>query len=143
MKNVISEINQIVNSEKRVNGYYAIVLDEKSKEQVEALSIYPIIKAHHITIAFNPTKTESEIYNRMLGKTFNINVDYVAHNDRIQALSVKIDGIQRMDGGYDHITVSHVAGAKPVESNTMLVGKNNKKKVSLVLKGKLEFISFE
>jgi len=65
------------------------------------------------------------------------------HNDNIQAISVEIKNLKRVDSGIAHVTISHTDKAKPVDSNVMMNNPNNSKKIIMKLNGKLKFYKFK
>ena len=76
MKKLIQDINSLLNEEEKVSGYYAVILSEDSYNQVKEYANYRIVRSNHITIAYNPTVSESEKLNTMLGKRMGIKTFY-------------------------------------------------------------------
>lgn len=77
---------------------------------------YPVVIAHHVTLAFGVKKT-FPLPQETLGEIVGIADDGHA----VQALVVSIGGTtQRPDGRTYHITWSLGPGAKPVDSNRVI-----------------------
>lgn len=141
MKNLIKDINQLLNEEDIVQGYYAVVLSDDSKNKVSQYANYKIIQSHHITIAYNPTVSVSEQLNTMLGKRISIKTKALCENNDIQAFTVDMKNLKRADNGIAHITVSHTEKVKPVESNNMLKNPDRMRRIEIELNGTFKFLA--
>ena len=140
MKKLIQDINSLLNEEEKVSGYYAVILSEDSYNQVKEYANYRIVRSNHITIAYNPTVSESEKLNTMLGKRMGIKTKELFENDNIQAFTVEMNNLNRLDGGIPHITVSHDENTKPFAANEMLKNPDRTRTIELDLFGTFKFI---
>ena len=61
-------------------------------------------------------------------------------DDNIQAVTVNLSGIQRIDDGQSHITISHVNGVNPSLSKKMILKPQKKTKINHNLTGQLKFV---
>lgn len=143
MKKLIKDINLLLNEQDRINGYYAVMLSEDSFNQVKEYANYKIIRSNHITIAYNPSIKNAEKLSEMLGKRISITTKELCENDNIQAFTVEMNNLNRLDEGVAHITVSHTENAKPYDSNAMLKNPDRVRKIELNLNGTFKFISHQ
>lgn len=127
----------------KAKGYFSLVLDSQSQQKLRKLAIHPIVVAEHVTIAFRPSENVSRELSKKLDQTFRIKVKKLMSNEDIQAVTVDIDGLKRMDPGLAHVTISHTSNAKPVDSNRLVVNPENQESLQLNLSGTLKFISFK
>lgn len=141
LKQEVSENVEIKNG--KVNGYFAIELDQKSQKLLKKHAIFPIVVSHHVTIAYKPNEYDAKNLERKLNDTFEISTKELMHNDNIQAISVEIKNLKRVDPGIAHVTISHTDKAKPVDSNVMMNNPNNSKKINIKLNGNLKFYKFK
>jgi hypothetical protein len=80
-------------------------------------TLYPDVLAHHVTLKHGVkegTPLPTETFGEVVG---------ITHDDRVQALVVKIDGmLLRPDFGVFHITwsIDRAQGAKPFHSNACI-----------------------
>jgi len=141
LKQEVSENVEIKNG--KVNGYFAIELDQKSQNLLKKHAIFPIVVSHHVTIAYKPNEYDAKNLERKLNDTFEISTKELMHNDNIQAVSVEIKNLKRVDPGIAHVTISHTDKAKPVDSNVMMNNPSNSKKINIKLNGNLKFYKFK
>jgi hypothetical protein len=101
---------------------------------------YPYGCPHHVTLKRGIFLEE---HCDFIGKRFSAIATQLCWNDRIEAIAVKLPEWVPCTIEYPHITVSWVAGAKPVESNTMLATKysylNLDEKIDVVI----DFLAWE
>lgn len=102
--------------------YWAVLLSEKSKQKLleQHKPYHPNVFAEHMTIIFNPTTEEDEIFMKQLGWSSQLVVTGVRTDDRGQA--VVVTGQRRPNGGIPHITISCANKTKPFYSNKLLDG---------------------
>jgi hypothetical protein len=102
---------------------------------------HPKVYAHHMTIAFKPSKEICERYLPLVGDELNLPVITEFNDDKAQA--VLIDTIYS-ENEFPHITVSTDNDTKPSYSNSLI--SNNIASLSLegpsglVLKGTVTFV---
>lgn len=103
-------------------GYNGYLITGKGR--VELLSrVSPLFKdviAHHVTHEFGVSES-------LPPDAKTVEVFAVAQNDKVQAALVKVNGSTNRPGGKTyHITISidREAGAKPVDSNTLIADKS-------------------
>jgi hypothetical protein len=126
-------------------GILQISLTSESRGLLMSFSKYDVVKCDHITVQFG-IKDDSDLMKTLtMGTSISILVESVASNDRIQAARCNVPSVNCFpEGKIVHITISHIEGAKPVESNSMLVDPVSEEKLSmrLLLEGVLEFKPF-
>jgi hypothetical protein len=140
MKKLVNDIDKLLNEQTSINGYYAVVLSEDSYNQVKDYANYKIIRSNHVTIAFNPTVEVAEKLSIVLGKRISIKTKELCENNNIQAFTVEMNNLERMDEGIAHITVSHTENAKPYDSNEMLKNPDRIRNIELNLNGTFKYI---
>tara|TARA_B100000287_G_scaffold33644_1_gene31165 strand:- start:1100 stop:1519 length:420 start_codon:yes stop_codon:yes gene_type:complete len=137
------------------NGYFAVVLDEKSCDAVKKYSTMDVVNGDHITIAYKP---EDKIFHKLSGM-INENVDAyigdIRSNENIEALWVEemyLPGrnkrLKRVDKGSAHITISHKKDFKPGDAKSMFEDPDDLVPIDRThelayLKGKIKWISYE
>lgn len=104
-------------------GYNGYELTDQARAELLAHiePMHPDVIAHHVTHEFG-------IYEELPPDTDTVRVTAVASDNKVQAAIVKVNGTtQRPGGGFYHITVSldRAAGAKPVDSNTLIADSRN------------------
>ena len=101
-------------------------LDPASRERVAALATLPIVKGHHVTLAyrvdpedFSPSWVPGGLAP---GSSVDVEVTHVVRNEQIEVLIVRIAGEDRRphDGGTLHLTVSRAPGARSRDANRLL-----------------------
>tara|TARA_B100001029_G_scaffold177241_1_gene181554 strand:- start:4333 stop:4791 length:459 start_codon:yes stop_codon:yes gene_type:complete len=139
--------NKILSEEKiefdnkgRAKGYFALALDAKSRDELKKYAIHSNVKNDHVTIAYMPSEKSSKLLSKKLNKQFKIKTNELMSDDNIQAVTVNLSGIQRIDDGQPHITISHVNGVKPSLSNKMILKPQKKTKINHSLTGQLKFV---
>ena len=100
---------------------------------------YPCGEPHHITLQYGVEKSR---WAKFLGKEFEAHAILEAWNSRIQAVVIQLPDFIPCSNTNPHISVSWEQGIKPVESNAMLAGKHDCKKISKKLKFKIEFLKW-
>jgi len=143
MKKLIKDISKLLNEEQKINGYYAVLLSEDSHNQVKEYANYKIVRSNHITIAYDPSISTAEKLSELLGKRISITTKELCENDNIQAFTVEMNNLERIDEGIAHITVSHTENAKPFDSNEMLKNPDRVRNIELNLNGTFKFISHQ
>jgi hypothetical protein len=105
-----------------------------------------MIKCDHVTVAFGVRDTDEVVVNNISNHFYSVFINQVCHNDRIQAAIVIIPELSHLfpEGKIPHVTISHIEGAKPVESNTMLLDPSvtTTHKTPIFIEGVLEFKPF-
>lgn len=102
---------------------------------------HPNVYAHHMTVAFKPTKEQCERYSKFVGQEIEMPVITEVSDDKAQALL--IDSIYS-ENEFPHITVSTAEGTKPSYSNQLIA--NNTASLFMqgpegaIFKGTLKFI---
>ena len=139
--------NKILSEEKiefdnkgRAKGYFALALDAKSRNELNKYAIHPNVKNDHVTIAYMPSEKSSKLLSKKLNKQFKIKTNELMSDENIQAVTVNLSGIQRIDDGQSHITISHVDNVNPSLSKKMILNPQKKTKIKHNLTGKLKFI---
>lgn len=100
--------------------YWAVKLDSKSVASLLSSfpPIHPNIYAEHVTIIYKPTNKQDELMEKVLGKEVNLQTTAFVHNSRGQA--VVVSGVERINPGVPHITISCAPGVSPVYSNILI-----------------------
>ena len=108
------------------NGYYAVVLDKKSCDDVQQNATMDVVNGDHITIAYKPNNKTFKKLNKLIGKKVNAYFNELRANENIEAFWVKdmfLTGaakrFKRVDPGSPHITISHKKGMKSGEADSM------------------------
>lgn len=124
-----------------LNGYIAIVLDEKSANSLkEAIPpIHQKLFYHHMTIAYMPDELIYKKYENSLGKQIELSITGFCFDERGQTAIVETNLSEKE---VPHITLSCEENTKPVYSDTLLKNKPNYKSVNLKVTGKVEVIHF-
>ena len=119
--------------------YYAILLNEESRNKLSVFNEYKINFCHHVTIAYKPKNAVDEFFSPYIGEKIWMNVVSVHKNPIIQAARISIlhSFIRRVDYGVTHCTMSAQEGIKPWYSNPMLLGDNTKRRISMRISGSL------
>lgn len=120
-----------------VKGFYALTLDPRSKLDIQQYASHEIVVSDHVTVAYKPSDQVGEILNTMLGRTYNIKAHTYISNDRIDSALVDIQGLK--SDRIAHITISHIKGAVPAESNDLIQNPQHKEKMNMKLRGVLNF----
>jgi hypothetical protein len=102
-----------------MKGYtgYKLTDDAQAYLLARVPAVHPDVIAHHVTYAFGVED------DQMPADAGIVRVVAVAHNKKVQAAIVKVNGsVMRPDGSYFHITVSidRAAGGRPVDSNALV-----------------------
>ena len=122
-----------------VDGYYAIELDPKSQLELKKHGQHEVKSSKHITIAYKPSESVSGVLNSMLGRSFSISTSRYVSDDRIDAVIVDVNGLERQMPGPAHITISHKKGVMPAYANDMIKRPDFHEKLNLKLRGKLRY----
>jgi hypothetical protein len=111
------------------------------RKPVEIERRFPNGEPHHITLFYGIDKAT---YPKLIGCEFEALVWQEAWNDRVQALKVMLPYYIPHQITKPHITVSWANGAQPVESNEMLDGEYESRKVtSQIVPCRIEFYEWE
>ena len=139
------------------NGYYAVVLDEKSCEAVQQGATMDVVNGDHITIAYKPDNKTFNKLNKFIGKKVNAQFNEFRANENIEAFWVKdmfLTGdevalgnetakkFKRVDPGSAHITISHKKDMNPGEANTMFTNPTHKEDKFGFVEGTFNWIPF-
>jgi len=115
------------------NGYYAVVLDKKSCDDVQQNATMNVVNGDHITIAYKPNNKTSLKLNKFIGKKVNAYFNELRANESIEAFWVKdmfltetAKRFKRVDPGSPHITISHKKGMKSGEADSMFTNPTHK-----------------
>jgi hypothetical protein len=108
-------------------SYLACVLDLISQKHLEAVVIKQghnipsgwNIRAHHMTVKFNPLIQDMETYKQYFGEDVHLVVTGIASDDKCIAVTVK-PSIAFPMTGKPHITIAHSSSVSPVYSNNLL-----------------------
>lgn len=102
-----------------VRSLFSLVLTDNDRLNLLRLAgpRYEEMFAHHITLSYGVELSADQ--ERLVGAARTITVTGVVWNDRIQAATVELDGLE-CQNVQPHITISAQPGVKPVESNAML-----------------------
>lgn len=100
--------------------YWGVLLDEESRNLLKIIfpPKHPNVFAEHLTILFGPTLKQNNEWLCRSGEEVELFVIGEAQDEQGQA--AMIHGIERVDGGIPHITISCANGTKPVYSNHLL-----------------------
>tara|TARA_B100000902_G_C27175170_1_gene845970 strand:+ start:720 stop:1139 length:420 start_codon:yes stop_codon:yes gene_type:complete len=137
------------------NGYFAVVLDEKSCDAVKKYSTMDVVNGDHITLAYKPEDKIFHKLNGMINENVDAYISEIRSNDNIEALWVEdmyLPGrnkrLKRVDKGSAHITISHKKGFKPGDAKSMFEDPDDLVPVDHThelgyLKGKIKWIPYE
>jgi len=114
--------------------YWAVKLDMPSVARLASHfpPIHSNVHAEHVTLVFNPSEEQEAKLIPECGKEVSMSVTGYAEDDKGQA--VVVAGIDRLDGGLPHVTISCASGVRPVYSNRLL-GRGISRSVEVPLKG--------
>ncbi len=129
---------------KRKNGYYAVVLDDKSSNALRSLAVHSCVYCHHLTLAFNPLVGDCDdvCWSRYIGGTLDLHVVGMAKDDRGQAVFVPET---TSSNKYPHVTISCAEGVHPTYSKKLLeraVEEGKIESLDMRLSGTIRFIPF-
>lgn len=96
--------------------------------------VHPNVYTEHVTLAFNPSEEQETKLIPRCGEEASMTVTGYAEDDKGQAVVVALSGIDRLDGGIPHVTISCSEGTRPVYSNKLL-GKGVSRTTEIPLKG--------
>lgn len=99
-------------------GYVACVLDEETQRFLRGLSIFSVVRASHVTMAYRPTPDVYRRYSPMLGQEIEFDMTAVHMDENCQA--VVVTGVPS-EKEIPHVTISHHEGVPSSHSNVMLV----------------------
>jgi len=123
--------------EARGAPYAAIFLDEGSKRRliqwwssVVHTHLFPDVHADHVTLKFNPSKSEAERYQ--IGQSALVQVLGFAEDDKAQAVLVRPSVAS--SNRFPHVTVAIRHGVNAVHSNELLA-KGYTRKAGPILRG--------
>lgn len=125
---------------KSATGILWLKLDATSKRQLQDAfpPHYPDTYYDHITLVFG---TPQEPVNHLIGTRSTAIVYAHAHNDKIQAVRVRANGLPDTYG-VPHVTLSAQPGVEAFESVAMLQGEHEETEIDppLEITGTIEFI---
>ena len=108
------------------NGYYAVVLDKKSCDDVQQVATMDVVNGDHITIAYKPNNKTFKKLKKFIGQKVYASFNELRANESIEAFWVKdmfltetSKRFKRVDPGSPHITISHKKGMKSGEASSM------------------------
>ena len=121
------------------NGYIAAVLTPESQERLKKFALYPTIYAHHLTLAYRPSRTVWEKYQDLIGKKIVLHVTGLLIDSKAQAAIVT--GCPS-ENEHPHITISCAEGIPPKYSNELMQIKEITP-ISIELDAEVIFVPFE
>ena len=131
------------------NGYYAVVLNKKSCDDVQQNATMDVVNGDHITIAYKPDNKTFKKLNKFIGKKVNANFNELRANEHIEAFWVKDmffadigEKFERVDPGSAHITISHKKGMKSGEADSMFTNPTIKENKSGYVEGTFSWVPF-
>ena len=131
------------------NGYYAVVLDEKSCDAVQQNATMDVVNGDHITIAYKPDNKTFNKLNKFIGQKVNAYFNELRANENIEAFWVKdmfltetTKRFKRVDPGSAHITISHKKDMNSGEANTMFTNPTHKENRLGWVEGTFNWIPF-
>lgn len=83
-----------------------------------------MVRAHHMTVKFNPRQSDIEAVASMLGKEVELQVTDWAHDEYGIAVVVKPKGSFPLGSDVSHVTVAHSKDVGAVYSNTLLADRS-------------------
>ena len=101
--------------------YLALALDAESRTLIQNLwpPRHKVRLSDHITIQRDVTELGMALMNADIKPRVRL-LGY-AYNERVDCALVLFNGeVTRPDGHFYHVTMSHIPGATPVESNAMI-----------------------
>jgi hypothetical protein len=104
-------------SKSKMPGYVALVLDNPTQERLKAVAVHPHVHAHHVMIAFRPTKEVYHKYTQMIGRYLEFEVTSTVLDDKAQTFRVR--GVPS-ENKHPHVTVSLDTGVLPAYSKELL-----------------------
>lgn len=122
-------------------GWLAVDLDAESIQLLKSCVDFkhPRPKMEfHVTLGFGVWE---EDVTSLIGTDVILVTQLNCWDDKIQALTV--NGVDRLDGGVAHITISMAEGVTAKQSNEMLKGQHQEQILELVLYGTIKFHSFK
>ncbi|HEU5073962.1 MAG TPA: HD domain-containing protein [Polyangiaceae bacterium] len=120
-------------------------LDAASRERVAALATLPVVKGHHVTLAYrvDPSDFSAEWVpgGYTPGSSVEIQATHLVQSELVQVLVVEISGTQQrpIDGGTLHLTVSRAPRARSRDANRLLE-QGARVPVSLTLRGTVRWV---
>ena len=131
------------------NGYYAVVLDKKSCDDVQQNATMNVVNGDHITIAYKPNNKTFKKLNKLIGKKVNAYFNELRANKNIEAFWVKdmfltetSKRFKRVDPGSPHITISHKKGMRSGEAESMFTNPILKKDKFGYVEGTFNWVPF-
>lgn len=98
-------------------GVFAVLTPESQKALLAAFPpVHPDVKAHHLTMAYDPEPAVLERFARMEGQTIKMRVLGHAQDERGQAVAVYAPSMNLVP----HVTISVASGTEAVYSNELL-----------------------
>ena len=108
------------------NGYYAIVLDKKSRKDVRKKATMDVVNGDHITLAYKPDDRTFKKLKCLVGKKVDAYYNQIRANKNIEAyfirdmyLTESYKKLKKITPGQAHITISHKKGYKPGDAKSM------------------------
>jgi hypothetical protein len=102
---------------------------------------FDVVHDHHVTLAF---RVKAEDYAEVIGRVFPVEVLAEAWNLKIQAARVRLPAelLELCQNENPHVTISHVEGTKPKESNDMLKAEHEESEIRWPVLGTVCFVPF-
>ena len=131
------------------NGYYAVMLDKKSCNDVQQNATMNVVNGDHITIAYKPNNKTFKKLNKFIGKKVYASFNELRANESIEAFWVKdmfltetAKRFKRVDPGSPHITISHKNGMKSGEADSMFTNPTLKENEFGYVEGTFRWVPF-
>lgn len=93
----------------------------------------------HVTLQFGVERQDVE---HLIGQTVRVRCIELCHNGSIEAIRVVLPEGVECGNAHPHMTLSHVEGVRPVESNAMLAAEHEAVPLGLELELVAEFSPF-
>ena len=108
------------------NGYYAIVLDKKSRKDVRKKATMDVVNGDHITLAYKPDDRTFKKLKCLLNRKVDAYYNQIRANKNIEAyfirdmyLTESYKKLKKITPGQAHITISYKKGYKPNDAKSM------------------------
>ena len=108
------------------NGYYAIVLDKKSRKDVRKKATMDVVNGDHITLAYKPDDRTFKKLKCLLNRKVDAYYNQIRANKNIEAfwirdmyLTESNKKLKKITPGQAHITISHKKDFKPGDAKSM------------------------
>jgi hypothetical protein len=102
---------------KNMDGYFACVLDDETRDFLTGMAVFDNVHAHHVTMAYKPSAQDHARFAAMVGR--EIEFDMTTSYRDMKGQAVLVHGVPSLNDNA-HVTISCAAGVKPVYSNALL-----------------------